>query len=157
MSDARPARRRLLAAAVLLPVLPALPAAAPAAPLAASAAPDAPRKDTRTMMKADRLPPDAVAPLTIGGVRYEAIHWGRRRGLDQDGGYIAAIDADSGRELWTLKVYSTAIDPAMERDVQDVFITALGKTLFGGKLKVTDELGRRYLVDPKTRSVGPDR
>ena len=109
------------------------------------------------MMKADRLPPPTVPPLTIGGVRYEAIHWGRERGLDQDGGYIAAIDAASGQELWTLKVYSIAIDPAMERDGQDVFIKTLGKTFFGGKLKITDERGRHYLVDPATRSVTAER
>ena len=149
MSETGRARTPCLGVAMLLLTAAATVAAQPSAHPAL----DATRKDNPIMMKADRLPPDTVAPVTIHGVRYEAIHWGRRRGLDQDGGYIAAIDVASGRELWTLKIYSVPIDPGMERDGQDVFITALGKTFFGGKLKVADEQGRHYLVDVQSRSV----
>jgi hypothetical protein len=41
----------------------------------------------------------------------------------------------------------------MEEDVQDVFIRSMSRTLFGGRLKITDERGRRWLLDPATRKV----
>jgi hypothetical protein len=40
----------------------------------------------------------------------------------------------------------------MEQDVQDVFITKMTKG-YRGQLLVSNEKGRRYLVDIKTRSV----
>jgi hypothetical protein len=103
--------------------------------------------------KAKRKPPAAVPSVTVGGLRFEAIHWGKARGLGQNGGYIAAIDPASGKELWTLKVYDVVYDPKLEGDVQDVFIIAMSKTLFGQKLNIRDEEGRSYVVDPATRMV----
>ncbi|HJT05711.1 MAG TPA: hypothetical protein VJ747_02230 [Stellaceae bacterium] len=103
--------------------------------------------------KAKRAGPPKVAPVTIGNLRFEAIHWGKARGLGQNGGYIAAIDPLSGEETWTLKVYDVAYEPDLEGDVQDVFIQSMSKTLFGGKLTITDERGRGYVVDPVARTV----
>jgi hypothetical protein len=103
--------------------------------------------------KAKRAAPAKVAPVTVAGLRFEAVHWGKARGLGQNGGYVAAIDPASSKELWTLKVYDVVYDPDLEGDVQDVFITAMSKTLFGQKLNVTDERGRAYVVDPATRTV----
>ena len=105
--------------------------------------------------KAKRIGPPKVDPVTIGNLRFEALHWGKARDLGQNGGYIAAIDIANGREAWILKVYDIAYDPAMEGDVQDVFIKSMSKSLFGKKLNVRDERGRAYVVDPQTRSVTP--
>jgi hypothetical protein len=102
---------------------------------------------------AKRKGPAEVAPVTVGGLRFEAIHWGKERGLGQNGGYVAAIDPASGKELWTLKIYDIVYDAKLEEDVQDVFITGMSKTLFGQKLSVKDENGRGYIVDPATRTV----
>jgi hypothetical protein len=104
---------------------------------------------------AKRAAPPRVAPVTIDDVEFAAIPWGKARGLGQNGGYLAARDPATGKEIWTLKVYDVVYDPKLEGDVQDVFITALGKSASGHELVVTDERGRRYLVDPKTRSVRP--
>jgi outer membrane protein assembly factor BamB len=101
------------------------------------------------MPRSKRVAPPEVKPVTIRGVRFEAVHWGRSRGLGQNGGFIAAIDSSSGRELWVLKVYDITYDPAMEQDVQDVFIERMRAE--NGKLIVTDEDGRRYVVDVKRR------
>jgi outer membrane protein assembly factor BamB len=100
-----------------------------------------------------RVAPPKVKPVTIGDVRYEAIHWGRERELGQNGGYIAALDATTGAELWTLKVYDIAYDDRMEEDVQDRFIKSLKADASG--LLVTDEDGCRYSVDLETRTVKP--
>ena len=103
--------------------------------------------------EAKRLGPPEVAPVIIGKRRFEVMPWGKERGLGQNGGYIAAFDTVSGKELWVLKVYDTAYDPALEEDVQDVFIASMTKALLSDKLHITDEKGRKYTVDPDTRSV----
>jgi hypothetical protein len=103
------------------------------------------------MPQPKRTAPPKVSPVLLGGVRYEALHWGRSRGLGQNGGYIAAVDPGTKRELWILKVYDVAYDGKMEEDVQDIFIKKMKAQ--GGNLAVTDEDGRHYLVDPVTRTV----
>jgi len=102
-----------------------------------------------------RVGPEEVPPVTIAGTRYEVVHWGRERGLGQNGGYIAAVDAASGQELWTLKVYDVTYDPDMEEDVQDVFIESLAPR-GDDKLAIVDERGRKYIVDPRRRQARPE-
>ena len=105
--------------------------------------------------RAKRVGPAKVPPVTIGNLRFEALHWAKERGLGQNGGYIAAFDARSGTELWTLKVYDVRYDAQLESDVQDVFIKSMSKSFFGSKLNVTDERGRQFVVDPEKRSAAP--
>lgn len=94
-----------------------------------------------------RLGPDDVPPVTIGDARFEVIHWGRERGLGQNGGYIAAYDVQSGGELWILKVYHIEYDEKMESDVQDVFIESMEEDAGSGNLNITDEGGKEYIVN----------
>lgn len=105
------------------------------------------------MMQADRIPPAEISPVVIDGMRYEVVHWGKERGLEQNGGYIAAIDVASGQERWLLKIYDVQYDPMMEEDVQDIFIKSMTKPFFSKKLKIVDELGRKYIVDTTDRSI----
>ena len=102
--------------------------------------------------RAKRVAPPDVPPVVFRRVRIEAIHWGRERNFKQNGGYIAAFDPASGRELWTLKVYDVVYDPKMEEDVQDVFVRKMTKISPSGLL-IVDEKGRRYRVDVKARTV----
>ena len=37
-----------------------------------------------------RLGPDDVPSVITGDIRFDVVHWGRERGLEQNGGYIAA-------------------------------------------------------------------
>lgn len=107
-------------------------------------------------LAAKRLGPAAVAPVTIGKRRFEVVHWARDRGMGQNGGYIAALDRASGKELWLLRVYETRYDKSLERDVQDVFIKSMSKKFFSTDLKITDENGRSYVVNTQTRAVKAD-
>lgn len=92
------------------------------------------------------------APVTVGGVRYEALPWGKARGLKQNGGHLVAYDAASGKELWLLEVYRIVYDGEREEDKQDLFIEDL--TLEGsGLLRVTDERGGIHRVDLQRRCV----
>jgi len=104
---------------------------------------------------AKRVAPAPVRPVTIAGVRYEAALGTRARSLPQEGGYVAAIDAVSGQELWLQRIYETRYDPALEEDVQDVFIRRLRAGPGGKTLEIVDELGRRYTLDLATREPRP--
>jgi hypothetical protein len=100
-----------------------------------------------------RKGPADVPPVFMGDTRFEAIHWGTARGLAHNGGYLRAVNQLTDEELWVLEIYDVVKDPERESDVQDVFITSLKKTLFGRKLRIADEAGRRYLVDPGLQTV----
>ncbi len=99
-----------------------------------------------------RIAPPQVAPVLLGGLRIEVVHWGKERGLEQNGGYLEAFDRATGAARWLLRVYAIDYDPALEGDVQDLFIEQL-KTGPGGTLIVIDEQGRRFVVDPATRNA----
>ena len=100
---------------------------------------------------AKRVGPRRVNSVIIGDVRYKAIHWGRERGFGQNGGYIAAVDVKTNKELWTLKVYDVDYEGGKEEDAQDVFIASMKAD--DGKLIIKDEDDRRYAVDVKTKAV----
>ena len=102
---------------------------------------------------AKRAGPPRVAPVTVAGVVFRPIPWGRERGWGQNGGYIGAYDAASDRELWTLRVYPVTYDPRLEEDVQDVFIETMTAGPRAGELTVVDERGRAYRVDVGSRQV----
>lgn len=100
-----------------------------------------------------REAPAPVAPVVADGIRYEVLAFGKARGLPQNGGYVLALDAATGRELWLSLVYE--VPPADgEGDKADVFITAL--TLRGTTLLVETERGRRYRLDLHSRLSRPD-
>ena len=104
-------------------------------------------------LAAKRLGPKDVPAVEIKNLRFEVIHWGKDRGEPQNGGLIAAFDKNTGAELWTLKVYDVIYNQELESDVQDVFIVSMSKSLFGNKLKITDERKRKYIVDIDARTV----
>ena len=102
-----------------------------------------------------RAAPAPVSPVSSKGIRYEAVHWGKSRGLSQNGGYIAAIDLASGREIWVLKVYDVTYDGDLEEDREDIFITNLSLTADGSALEVVNERGASYRVYLAGRVVAP--
>jgi hypothetical protein len=106
-------------------------------------------------MPKKRSGPDPVEPVRVGGIRYEAMPWGKARGLNQNGGHVAAIDDRTGDELWLLKVYDVTYDGDMEADKQDVFVTSLAIDPAGRHLTVENEAGDRFSVDLESRKVTP--
>lgn len=114
---------------------------------------DASSTTPRAMKK--RAPPPEVEPVVIGKVRYEPLLNGKVRGLGQNGGDLVARDVATGKELYTLRVYTIRYAANMEADKQDVFISDLAADRDGRTLLVTDERGRRYRIDTQTRSVAP--
>jgi len=102
--------------------------------------------------QADRSPPLRIEPIVKDGVRYE-----RKIGSASDvqvGGLLAAFDATSGKELWTLIVYDNKRRDDLEGDAQDIFFSSM-KFQADGSLLIVDEVGRRYAVDVKKKTVTP--
>jgi hypothetical protein len=92
---------------------------------------------------AKRSAPEPVHPIVVGSIEYSSPGWPI--------GFIIATDTRTRREIWRKRIYRVTIDRALERDVQDVFITSL--TLERGNLFITDERGRRYALELTTHSV----
>ncbi len=94
--------------------------------------------------KFSRIPAPPVQPIEIAGVRYEQVRNGLTAGLDQMGGYLAAVDPATGHQLWTLKVYDNRRDPALEGDVHFFRSMTLQAD---GKLLIENERRVRFVVD----------
>jgi hypothetical protein len=86
------------------------------------------------------------APVELDGIRYEALNHGRDRGLDQNGGYIAAIEVSSNRELWTLCVYEINYHEEMPVEPQEVYIMRM-RIMGNNVLHVWDDFGEHFVVD----------
>lgn len=106
-----------------------------------------------TMKK--RTSPGMVEPVRLDGVRYEPMGSGKVRGLEQNGGYVAAIDERSGEELWVRKIYDVEYDDEIEEDKQDVFITGLTVDMAKRVVLVSNERGERFALNVDLRTVEP--
>jgi outer membrane protein assembly factor BamB len=96
--------------------------------------------------------PIMVAPVERDGIRYEALHWGKERNLGQNGGFVVAIDDDTGVELWVQKIYDiTYGDKSPQK--YDRFVTRLALIDNGAALAVTDDTGAVHRLDLTTRAV----
>lgn len=100
----------------------------------------------------ERAEPPEPAPVVIDGIRYEAVLWGKSRGLGQNGGLIEALDEQSGESLWVLKVYDIDYSVDMEPDKLDLFIEELAAD-GPDALRVVNEHGRRYRIDLRDHTV----
>lgn len=92
---------------------------------------------------AKRAAPSPVATVVIGSVEYSAPATAM--------GYVVATDKATRRELWRQRIYEVLRDPALEADVQDVFIKTL--EALDGRLLIRNERGDVFLLDPATRAV----
>ena len=95
-------------------------------------------------VSAKRKPAPIVKSITHDRITYSA---------QGDGvtGYVVATGAISGEELWRAKIYTVRVNPALEFDVQQIFISGL--KLAGERLLIRDEAGRCYQLDISKRSA----
>jgi hypothetical protein len=95
--------------------------------------------------EAKRVPPKEVAPVVVGGVRYEVPHFGALHEKSQNGGYVQAWGVKTRKLLWDRMVYRIRYDENLERDVQDDFITAI--RVKDGHLLVKTERSEEFDMD----------
>ena len=101
-------------------------------------------------VSAKRAAPPRVAPVGFENVVYRQLMGGEAEA--QGSGVLAAEDASGGR-LWTLKVYDVRYEPALERDVQEVYFTSMELDRDSRSLVIANERGERYSVDLDVRKV----
>jgi hypothetical protein len=106
-------------------------------------------------VSAERSAPVEIAPVAVGHVMISAPHFCQIDGVPVSGGVLEARDSKSGKLVWSVQVYKTAYDPALEGDVQDVFIKTLSYDATHGLLILSDEKDRVFVVDLKSRKVTP--
>ena len=94
---------------------------------------------------AKRTAPVKVEPVVHKGVRYVIPNDDGRRA------YIEAWDIKANKKLWELTIFTNHINPALEEDVQWVFIDKL--SVRDGTAMITSEQGKTYQVDLKTKAV----
>ena len=92
--------------------------------------------------EAKRLAPKPVAPVQHEGIEFRA-----PLGVDKMG-IVQAMDIKTQKIIWQAKLYTIEFDPNLERDVQWVFISDL--KIEAGLLKVTNERGQLFTLDPAT-------
>jgi hypothetical protein len=93
--------------------------------------------------QAKRAAPEEVKPVRVGGIEYRAPlgHMG----------CVEAWDTRQNTRVWSRQIYVVKITPDLEGDVQDVFIKSL--ELKDGMLRITNERGSEYRLDPATLEV----
>jgi hypothetical protein len=92
---------------------------------------------------ASRDPPKKVEDIVHKGIKYFA-PWGKM-------GYIEARDVNTNELLWDLKVYDVEYLPALERDVQEVYIISL--EIKNEALEIINERNKKYFVDLETKKI----
>jgi hypothetical protein len=102
--------------------------------------------------------PPRARPIIHKGVRYSAETiteetWGSDPLPPTASVRVVARDPESDAILWQQELFEIRYDPHMERDKQDVVVTSLGVNLFGSKLKIADEKGRRWEIDLKSHAL----
>lgn len=100
-----------------------------------------------------RPPAPDVPPVEHLGIRYSQVMNGRARNLDQPTGYLMAEDTATGEEIWVLKVYDVKTDPALERDVQEIYFSSMTLDAESNSLLIEREFGGTLKVDLETLTV----
>lgn len=103
------------------------------------------------MPSGKRVGPENIASLEFNNYVVKVVHWGKERGLKQNGGYISIHDIKSGDEIKLIEVYQVEYLPDLEEDIQDVFIESL--TIKGSMLLIKDERNRSFMVDIDNNTV----
>ena len=94
---------------------------------------------------AKHVPVPVVQPLIHNGIRYSAPN------TDPRVGYLEAWCISSNTLLWRARVFQVWANPLEEEDTQWVYITEL--QLDSGKIVVTDEKRRQFLIDCQSGKV----
>jgi hypothetical protein len=124
-------------------------------PCSASATPAVLTINARATMSetptGSRPPSPHVPPVELQGVRYEQGRYYDRDG-DQPGGYLVAIDIQTGQRLWRIKVYTVDVLRRAGAPVMASYFRSMRVGQDGKILIIENESGRIYHVDLLTQS-----
>lgn len=115
-------------------------------------APTPEKRPMNTPPSMSRPPAPVVKPVVHDGVRYEQDRTDERQG-DQMGGYLVAVDVQSGARLWRLKVYELPARGPGTPTGGGRYFRSMSLQPGGKVLEIEDEAGLRYEVDLARRTV----
>jgi hypothetical protein len=98
-------------------------------------------------VSAKRVAPPVISPIKVNGVEYRAPNTPDLEGV------VQAWDLGKTNLLWSKKVYSTAKNAQLERDVQWVFIRSMTLGASGAEILVVNERGEKYVLNLVTKEV----
>lgn len=75
-------------------------------------------------------------------MRHKQLRGLEAHGCKQSGVVIAATEEASGKQLWAVQLYESSLDPAEEREAQEVHLSELCIDTKRGVPKTRDEHGR---------------
>ena len=99
---------------------------------------------------AKRGPAPVVSPLTVNGIRY-SVSGGHVEKEAVSAVVLEAVNEKSGHLVWRTTLYEIKLNPPLETDVQDVYVTSM--RLVDDVLEVTNEAGDTIKVDVATGKV----
>jgi hypothetical protein len=105
--------------------------------------------------QASRAAPADVPPVEIKGVRYQQDMHSYDHGGDQPGGYLCAVDIQTGQRLWMLKVYEVQDHSASGVDTIGLHFKTMKRVSGHDQLEIENESGSRFLVDVVKRTSTP--
>jgi hypothetical protein len=98
-------------------------------------------------LSAKRAAPAAISPIEKGGYSYayqKELSDDRRL----DAMYVVCRSTQTGELIWKTMLYEKHINPALESDVQEIFLKKL--SLHGNELAAEDEKKSVYRIDLAT-------
>ena len=100
---------------------------------------------------ASRGPAPVVKPVEHNGIRYAQDSQDERQG-DQNGGYLVALDAETGARLWRLTVYEVPDPGPNGPKGMGNYFRAM-RLVTSNMLEIENEGGGVYHVNLDTRAV----
>ncbi len=100
-------------------------------------------------MSKKRREPDPVAAIIHKGIRYSA----PLDGYAQCGGFVTARDDSTNELLWSQSIYSPKVNPNIEDDKLDVFITSMILVNKGDAITIRNEHRQEYILRFDTREI----
>ena len=94
-----------------------------------------------------RPAPPAVAPIEIGGVRYQQDMEAGRHGGNGLGGALVAIDPATGARLWMVQVYTVTDHAAAGVSTPGCYFRRMAPSADRASIEIESEVGGVYRVD----------
>ena len=102
---------------------------------------------------AGRLPPEEVPSITTDEAVFSVPHFSFKGERSQNGGYLEAHHPETKKLLWRVQIYKIIYNENLEGDVQDIFIKSLSFDKSHNLLLMSDEKGRVFILNLKTKKV----
>ncbi len=105
-------------------------------------------------LSGSRKPPPTVAPVEIGGVRFEQVMDTTGIETDDHRGWMRATDISAGQVLWTRQIYRSKSHDQLEASSGLVYFSHMSVGP-DGAIIVENESGARFSVDGATGDATP--